>query len=405
MALGLGRRAYSQRSGRIVPNVMPNIILIDSDIKSANYLAFTQRLKRRSTLQEKVTWDTDEFAPITDTTSAAVSSTTQTTIPVSNPTYFIPGETWQNQRTDEIFQVTEVNVGTANVTVVRAITALNSSGGTSAAAMNSGDQLNRLASLVGENSSRQVTRTTNHTEVFNYCQQMRKDLSLSMRQQKRQFLNENEMPREQAKMIKEFRMDIDRNQLFSEKARYTDSNGDDVTVSGGIRPFISTNSIDVGGTLFKSTFAEFLVEEGLRYGSSNKVLFASTDVILAFTQMTDSISTHEINVSGDKGITIGTTVMKYLAPNGHELLIVEDRNISLQRPGEAYGVDMTQMEIREFTNNGISGAMQLMKGTQDPDDLGNVDTLVGDSTITYGFEKAHFIMKNVDGGSFSVPNV
>jgi len=405
MALVLGRRSYPERSGRIVPNVMPNIILIDSDIKSANFLAFTQRLKTKSTPQEKVTWDTDEFSPITDTTSAAVASTTQTTIPVSNPTYFIPGETWQNQRTDEIFQVTEVNIGTGNITVVRAVSALNSSGGTAAANMNSGDQLNKLASLVGENSSRQVSRTTTPTEVFNYCQQMRKDLSLSLRQQKRQFLNDNEMPYQQEKLIKEFRMDIDRNMLFSEKARYTDSAGDDVTISGGIRPFITTNSLDVGGTLYKSAFDEFLVEQGLRFGSANKVLFASTDVILAFTQMLDTISSFDINVSGTKGATIGTTVLHYLAPNGHELLIVEDRNISEQRPGEAYGVDMTQLEMREFTNNGFSGAMQKISDTQDPDDMGNVTTLLGDSTLTYGFEKAHFILKNVDGGSHSVPNV
>lgn len=405
MALVLGRRSFNQRSSRIVPNVMPNIILIDGDIKAANFLAFTQRLRRRSTPQEKITWDTDEFAPITDTLSAAVSSTTQTTIPVSNPTFFIPNETWQNQRTDEIFKVTEVNIGTGNITVVRAISALNSSGGTAAATMNSGDQLNRLASLVGENSSRQVTRTTNHTEVFNFCQQMRKDLSLSERQLKRQFLNENEMPREQAKMMKEFRMDIDRNMLFSEKARFTDESGDDVTMTGGMRQFITENIFDVGGTLFKSAFDEFLVEQGLRHGSANKVLYASTDVILAFTQMLDTISTHEINVSGVKGVTIGTTVLHYLAPNGHELLIVEDRNISEQRPGEAYGVDMTELEMREFTNNGLTGAMKLVTDTQDRDDMGNVTTLVGDSGLTYGFDKAHFTLKNVDGGSFSVPNV
>ena len=83
MAVDLGPRSYPTRSGRIVQNVLPNILLLDSDIKAANFTAFAQRLNSRSTRQEKVTYDTDTFIPNTDTTSAAVSSTTQTTIPVS----------------------------------------------------------------------------------------------------------------------------------------------------------------------------------------------------------------------------------------------------------------------------------------------------------------------------------
>jgi hypothetical protein len=382
---------------------MPKIILIDSDIRSANYIAFLQKLKTGGTRQEKITWDEDEFSPIIDTTSAAVSSTTQTSIPVTNPSYYLVGELWQNQRTDEVFQVDEVNLGTSNIVVKRGVTALNSSGGTAAANMNSGDQLNKISSLVGENSSRQITRVTTPTENFNYCQQYRKDLSLSRRQIKREMDNDNEMPYQQMKMLKEFRMDLDRSFLFSERARYTDPDtGDDVTINGGIRSFISTNILDVGGTLYKASFDEFLMDNGMRFGSANKVLFSSTQVILAFTQMLDSIAEVPVPIKGVTGATIGTTALRYKAPNGHELLIVEDRNISEQRPGEAYGVDMTIMEMKEFTNNGYSGSMSFIPDTQDPDDIGWTGTVIGDMGITYGYEKAHFTLKNVDGGAFGV---
>jgi hypothetical protein len=403
--VALGRRSYNVRSDRIIPNVLPNIILIDNDIRRAHYLAFSMGLKSMSTKQEKVTWDVDEFAPIKDTTSAAVSSTTATTIPVTNPTYYLPNELWQNQRTDEVIQIKEVNVGTGNLTVVRAVTALNSSGGSAAATMASGDQLNRISALMSENSSRQITRTTTPTEVFNYAQQQRTDLSLSMRQQKREMVNNNELPYLSEKAMKEFRMTLNRTYLFGERARFTDENGDDVTATGGIRPFITTNVFDVGGTLFKSSLDEFLVNYGLRFGSTRKILFSSSQVILAFTQMYDSITRHDVEIKGALGARIGTTVLHYTAPNGSDLAIVEDRNITEQRPGEAYGVDMTELVRRPFTNNGISGDLQLLRGTQDKDDLGMVDTLVADDCITYGYEKAHFTLKNVQGGSFSVPIV
>lgn len=403
MANVLGRRAYNTRSGRIIQNVLPKIILIDSDIQSAGYLAFLNRLKSKKTMQEKITWDTDEFSPITDTLSAAVSSTTQTSIPVTAPTYYVPGELWQNSRTLEIVQVLSVNTGTSNLTVVRAVTALNSSGGTAAANMNSGDTLNKIAPAVSENSQRQVSRTTTPTEVFNFTQIFRKDLSMSDRQIKREFENDNELNYWTTKKTKEFRMDLDRQFLFGERARYTDSAGDDVTMTGGIKPFISTNVLSVGGTLFKSTFDEFLVEKGLRFGSANKIMFASTNIILAMTQMLDTIAQFEINVSGDKNVRIGTQVLHYMAPNGRDLLIVEDRNISEQWNGEGYIVDMTQLEKRVFSNNGRSGEFQLIRGTEDPDDKGNVDTFYGDMGITYGYEKSHAKLTNVEGGSYSVP--
>jgi hypothetical protein len=129
MALNLGRKAYPERSSRIIPNVLSDIILIDNDISRAGFIRFWEMLRKTETKQEKITWDEDEFSPIIDTTSAAVSSTTTTVIPVTNPSYYLPGEIWQNKTTLEIFQVKEVNLGTGNIVVKRAVTALNSCNG------------------------------------------------------------------------------------------------------------------------------------------------------------------------------------------------------------------------------------------------------------------------------------
>jgi hypothetical protein len=384
--------------------VFPNIILIDKNIVEAHFTAFMMNLNTKATQQEKFTWDVDIHSPATDTLSAAVASTTQTTIPVTNADYFIPGELWANKRTGEVVYIKEVNTATGNIEVQRAITAENSSGGTAAANMSSGDQLNKLAPAVAENNSRQVTRTTTPTEVFNYCQQFRKDLALSRRQVKREFLNGDELNYQQMKTMKEFRMDLDRTFLFGEKARTTDDSGDDLTLCGGIRPFISTNVLSVGGTLFKSSFDEFLFEKGMRYGSRKKMMFASGDVMLAFNQMLDSISQHDITIEGTMGASIGTSVLKYKSNKG-ELMIVEDQNITDQYPGEAYIVDMNELVIREFSNNGISGAMKMIVGTQDNDDLGRVDTFEGDMGLQYGSELFHAKITGVDGGSFSVTQV
>ena len=301
--------------------------------------------------------------------------------------------------------VSDTNVGTGNITVVRAVTALSSSGGTAAAAMNSGDTLIRLNTAVSELNRRQVTQTTTPSEVYNYCQQMRWDLALSRRQLKRAFENEDEMPRELTKMMKEVRMDTDKGYLFNERARYTDDNSDDVTIMGGIRPAISTYTLAVGGTLFKSTFDDFLAEEGFKHGGAKKIFFVSRKIITAFTNMLDTIASYEINTSGDRNVWIGSKVLHYMGPTGDDLLIVEDRNITDLRSGEGYGVDMTQLERRHFSNNGFSGNMEMIRNTQDVDDTGQATTIIQDDCITWGQEKNHFKITGVEGGSYSVSTV
>jgi len=401
----LGRRSYNVRSNRIVRNVMPNIILIDDNIVEAHFLAFLQELNTVKTPQEKFTWDVDIHSPTYDNLSAAVSSTSQTTIPVDNVDYFLPNELWQNKRTGEVFQVKELNTGTGNITVKRAVSALSSGGGTAAAAMLDNDQVNKIASAVSENSSRQVTRTTIPSEVYNYTQMFRKELSMSDRQNKRAFDNGgSELDYQREKQTKEFRMDLDRTFLFGERGRYDDDSGDNVTLCGGVRPFISTNTLDVGGTLYKSAFDEFLFQKGMRYGNSNKMMFASGKVMLAFNQMLDDISQFDVKISGSMGATIGTSVLKYKSNKGN-LLIVEDQNITDQHDGEAYIVDMHALKQQEFSGNGRSGAMKMIVGTEDNDDVGSVDTFYGDMGLSYGSELFHAKITNVDGGAFSRPIV
>jgi hypothetical protein len=227
---------------------------------------------------------------------------------------------------------------------------------------------------------------------------------MSERQIKREFENDNEYSYQQMKQIKEFRMDLDRAFLFGERARFTDSAGDDTTLMSGIRPQISTNDLSVGGTLYKSEFDEWCVEEGFRYGSRDKMMFTSTDVILGFTQMVDTNLTFQIDLVGKEGVTFGLSVLRYIAPNGGRLLLIEDRNISNQYNGEGYLVDMSQMERRVFSNNGRSGEMKVIEGTQDVDDVGRVDTIMADMTMTWGSEKTHGKITGVSGGSYASPN-
>lgn len=394
-----GRRSYDTQSSRIIPNVLSRIILIDEDIIASSFLAFFSKVKTMTTNQEKFTWDVDEFLAVTDTTAEAVSSTTQETINVSNPKYFLPNQTWVVKRTGEVLLIRQVNTSTSQLTVTRAVTASNSSGGTAAAAIVSGDTLVKQGPAVSENSTRQGVQTTTPSEQYNYAQMFRWELSLSDRQIKRQFETGDELPYQEMKVMKEARMALNRTFLTGERARFTDSLGDDVTMTRGMKNVPTSYTWSVGGTLNEYDWDEFLVEEGLRRGSANKMIFASTNFILALSEMAKDRLSYATAGFGPYTARLGLQVMEYMAPNGRKVGIVEDRHLSDAWNGTAIGVDMTELKRRTFTRNGRSGDLHVKLGTGDPDDLGQTNTLYADMGLQWGPEQHHFLITTVEGGA------
>lgn len=398
VTISTGRRQYDTRSDRIDPNVMPTIVLRDRNLQQGNFLTFYSRTRTRTTTTEKIQWDIDTFMPTNDTTSASVTSAA-TQIAVSNIARYVAGQVWTDKQTGEIFRVESVNAGTGFIGVTRAITALASGGGTAAASMASGDTLVRLMPVVSEDNRRQTTQTTVPDEIFNYSQQFRYDMELSARQIKRAFLSgDSEWTYQLDKMMLQARKDLNGGFLANERGRYNDSSGGDTTITRGMMNVPTTNVLAVNGTLYQQAFDAWLMDNGLRYGSRNKVLMASTHVIGAFKEMYDQLAFYEVNM-GDKTSTMGIRVLSYSSPNGGEIMIVEDRFLSDNYQGNAVLVDFAVVERCLFSNHGISGELQLIGDTQDVDDMGRAVTLIGDMGLVWGDEIVHGKITGVTGGA------
>ena len=397
ISYAVGQRQYDTRSGRIIPNVLPMIMQVDPDLNEAGFLFFMSKLGVETTKQEKFTWDVDDWAARSDTTAAAVTAAA-TWADVTTVARWIPGEIWLNKRTGEFVWVKSVSRGEGRVELVRGLTAQNSSGGTAAAAMNSGDTLIRINPLVGEDNRRQTTRTTVPEEIYNYTMAMRKDIAMSRRQIKREFVNDNEWSYQEKKAMQEFRMEINAALLVNQRARYTDPTMGDVTVSGGIRSAITTYSATASGTLYEYDFDQALMNKGFRRGSRKKLGVFSTAMILAISEMTKDRVVYDIPLTSKEG-SAGITVMVYKAPNGGELMIAEDRFLSDNLNGEGFIVDPTQLKRKVFSNNGINDDLHMQLNTQDDDDPGRDATFYGDIGLFYGVESHHMKWSGVSGGA------
>lgn len=385
----------------LTPNVMKNIILTDENLNDAMYLTLFNFFARKKSAepQYELKWTVDGFLPENDTTSATVTATSGT-ISVTNPNYYIVNDTWYNKRTGEMIKVVGVDTSNSQITVIRGLGAKDNGTGTSATAMNSGDLLIRLATSVNpEKSTAQTARTTDLKEVVNYTQAMRWDMQIGRRQNKASFLTGYDKQYQLQKALKEVRKDISRALLFNEKSKYTDENNNIITTTQGIFNVPETNKFNVGGTLYANSFDQFLVDEALRHGSSNKVLVCSTALILAINEMAkDKIEIKQAQIQSDK--TVGFEVMQYIAPNGRTLKIVEDRSISNNRNGDGVIVDLDMLQYCHFSGNGINDDFHLIEKNSTENNATNHEGYIyGDIGMKWGDELCHALITNVTGGA------
>ena len=396
----VGERKFDNRSGRIIRNVMPMLILLDRNLQDANFLTFFSRVPAENTRAENFKWDVDEYLAVSDAiNNGSNQSATDVELQVDNAVLFNPGQVFMNRRTGEHIGVTGQNVGNNRITVIRGITALESAGGTAAAIMLDNDVLVRMAPAVGEINTRQQFQHTIPANVDNNTQAFRWEVSLSRRQIKRSFDSQDaEMPYLMEKTMLEARKQLNGTFLVQEKGAFTDATEGYKTLTCGSRPQITSFPFAVGGTLYQAAFDEWLVKEGLRKGSRNKILFASNDVILAITEMANDLAHHTIEMGTTK-TSFGLQVLGYTAPNGRTILIVEDRFLSDNFVGEAYLCDMTQLKRRVFSNHGINDDLHIVSDTGDTDDMGTTNTMLADMGLQWGAEAAHGKLTGVSGGA------
>ena len=143
MAVIQGLREEVNSSLR-TPNVLPDIILTDGDLKDASYLAVMDTLPKMATSQYEMKWEVDEYLPSSDTTSSSATAT-DLTIDVTTPNVYIPNDLFLVKETNELMQVESVDKSNSRVTFIRGLGAKESGSGQAAAAITSGAKLIRLS--------------------------------------------------------------------------------------------------------------------------------------------------------------------------------------------------------------------------------------------------------------------
>src|SRR5215471_13452271 len=202
---------------------------------NAPFVTLLRKIGKYQAKSPKVEWLEDESMPRFDTLSAALTSTTGTTVAVANPAYFRVGDGIRVMSTGEFMDVTAVG---ANLTVTRGI------GGTAAATASSGDGVYIVNNTNAEGASLRTIKTVRLVNQYNYAQIIRTPFGLSGTEMASQLYGQysNDRVRLQHKYGLEHERQIEATFFYGARKEDTTTAGAPKRWAGGAIEFIQTNT-------------------------------------------------------------------------------------------------------------------------------------------------------------------
>jgi len=370
---------------------------VDRDTSQFATMLMKLPVETAKSFQEQ--WEEDVFLPRNTALSAtAAAGDTNLAVTANEGTYAKVGDTGKFVQTGEAFRITAV--AASAWTVVRAI------GSVSAATAASGTGQGGIVILAGSNEQGGTLPTaivTQKTSNLNYMQIIRNAYRFTSTAEWQTWYSGNPLTYHRRKIAIEHKRDIE-DQLFFGARSYTAGTNAPRCTFGGLDEYISTNITDVGGTLDKGAWNDFL-RSGLEYGERNrKVLFASPIVAQVLSEFLQdnwvrTESAHETTVWG---VSVDAVIS---AVHGARIPVIVKNDwkrfgegTAKQLGSRAYLVDMTNVALKKApaTSQGPRfAALYPKRQANDADET--AEEYLSEVTLVCKAEKTHAILRGVTG--------
>lgn len=341
---------------------------------------FSRAAEKKKLIAAKFKWLEDVSKARFDTTTATATAESAT-VPAAHGIYFQQWDQVLNTRTGEQFRVDGVEGNTLRVT--RGI-------GSTAAAMNEGDELMIIGTAQPENDTSKPARSTIPSKVENYSQIFRTPFEVSGTARAVEYMVQ---PPEWERVARnagiEHAKDIEYALVLGRKSVTTPGATEDRT-TGGVLSFITSNQTDAGGDLSEAEFNAFLLQVE-RYGSTSKLAMGSGVAMAALNKFPAS---KQITKNDDT--TYGMNVTHYTSPYGASLNLVWHRLLE----GSKYGgylivVDMEQVAYRYISNDVENRDTHIRQNIQPPDQDGRKDEYLTECGLQFGLQRTHGLISGI----------
>lgn len=341
--------------------------------------------RRKAANDTLFSWMEDELDARFGTVVGAQTSV-DTSIEVTDGTIFKAESIVKVPSTGELLFV--VSIATNTLTVVRGFA------GTTAVAMVDTDPLYILATAEDENSTSQQARSTNPVKKDNYTQIFKTSVEASGSWlSSANITNTHDWDYQRKRRAIEHLKDIELAFLFGSPGTVAGTDGPRRT-TGGVLHFATANNQSAGGTLTEAEWETFM-RTLFRYGSTNKVVFASPLVVSVLNGFSSSKLQTVVGAE-----TYGVKVMNLVSAHGEVKLIKHNLLEGAVYGGYAVAVDFANGEVAyRYLDGGPGGSRdtKLYVNRQTPDKDGRKDEWISECGLQFGQPKVHGVLTGVTG--------
>jgi Family of unknown function (DUF5309) len=387
--------AVTVLTGTVDDNVILSnrrVIDMDNVIKQlepdeAPFTTMLTKVSSRPAKSQKVEWLQDQLMPrLTTLNNGGNVTAIATTCIVATGTgsYFRAGDVLRMSNGENV-KVSSISTDT--LTIVRSI------GAVAAAIITDLTDVIKIGNASAEGATLGTIKSTKQVGQYNYCQIQRDPFGFTNTLIESDLYGGKEPEYEAKKKMMEHKRQIENTLFFGQRDLDT-SGSTPVGYAGGIVDFVSSNITASAGTLTQSAFETFM-RSAFRYGSRNKVLFASPLLVSALSSF--PLGKLAPNDSGSGVKDWGVSLSTYRAASGATVQISEKRDwydfstTSNQVGGWGVLVDMDDVEMRPLRST------KLLPGRQANDEDSTKQEYLTEYSFQLGNEQNHAILKGVTG--------
>lgn len=251
-------------SNELVVDMSDEIAMLHPD--EDQFFTLLNKLPKRNAEREQVNWLEDQLFPRYTTTAASgTSAATGMAVAVGTGAYFRAGDVCVNQATGERFTVTTVTTDTLTI-------GNRGLGGSSAAAIGSGDGILIVSNAAAQGATLGTAKMTKKVLGYNYTQIIRHPFRFTKTNLWVRRYGPTEPGREAAKKLTEHRRSIEYVCFFGPRDFIT-SGSEPIGFCGGVDEFITTNSHTSIGNLTNTGIDGYLRQD--LQNARNPALFAA----------------------------------------------------------------------------------------------------------------------------------
>ena len=369
----------------LVRDVPDEVLVLDGDITPLTVMSVNAK-RKRACFSPRIEKFEDDLRTLWGFMNAAAVSSAVTNILVNDGSLFAVGDLLSAPQTmsvstaDEVMRVTAIATNT--LTVTRGV------GGSGADTLVTSQSLRIMGSAYAENAAYGTPRSTLKTTIISYTQILREPFVLSETQRASKTYGGPEEDYQERMALLNWKKQCEAMALWGRKSETLAGPGT-IRTTMGFKPRVTTNVTDAVTTLTLTLFNTF-GQTAFRYNQGRPRLFIAAPIYISGINFFS-----QNKLLTEVGQTVfGVKVKTLYLPHGTLMLannFLLEAGISGQSgyEDEAYAVDLSNVEYRYLSANGVNRDVKLYRDVKKDGTDGQSHEYKGEIGWIFTQEKSH----------------